>query len=100
MEQNLELDSVDSSIMSKRERLKEMKANQEKLRIRNERQWLVKRGKAHLLDFQDKEILKLKNCFSALDDDGSGSIGQDELEEPLIGLGIADSREEVKDIVS
>jgi hypothetical protein len=32
-----------------------------------------------------------------LDDDGSGSIGQEELEEPLIGLGIADSREEVNE---
>lgn len=28
----------------------------------------------------------------ALDDDGSGSIGIDELEEPLIGLGFADGR--------
>jgi Ca2+-binding EF-hand superfamily protein len=34
-------------------------------------------------------------CFGALDDDGSGSIGIDELEEPLIGLGFADTREDV-----
>ena len=52
-----------------------------------------------MLDFQDSEIAKLRACFGALDDDGSGSIGQEELEEPLIGLGIADTREEVKDIV-
>jgi Ca2+-binding EF-hand superfamily protein len=37
----------------------------------------------------------LKACFSSLDEDGSGSIGVDELEEPLIGLGFAETREEV-----
>ena len=40
-------------------------------------------------------ISKLRECFGALDDDGSGSIGIDELEEPLIGLGFADTREDV-----
>ena len=48
-----------------------------------------------MLEFSDEEIRKLLECFSSLDDDGSGSIGIDELEEPLIGLGIADTREEV-----
>ena len=38
-------------------------------------------------------------CFGALDDDGSGSIGIDELEEPLIGLGFAQTREEVQDMI-
>ena len=58
------------------------------------------RGKDHLLDFSDEELKKLKECFNNLDDDGSGSIGIDELEIPLIGLGFADSREEVEDIVN
>lgn len=53
----------------------------------------MQRGKGDLLDFSDEEIRKLKECFSSLDDDGSGSIGIDELEEPLIGLGFADNRE-------
>lgn len=35
----------------------------------------------------------------SLDDDGSGSIGVEELEEPLIGLGIAKSPEEVEEMV-
>lgn len=35
----------------------------------------------------------------ALDDDGSGSIGIDELEEPLIGLGFADGRQDVLDMI-
>lgn len=34
-----------------------------------------------------------------MDDDGSGSIGIDELEEPLIGLGLADTREEVIEMI-
>jgi Ca2+-binding EF-hand superfamily protein len=51
------------------------------------------------LHFQDAEIRKLKQCFDSLDDDGEGSIGVEELEGPLIGLGFAESREEVKEIV-
>ena len=42
-----------------------------------------------------RQIRKLKECFGSLDDDGSGAIGIEELEEPLIGLGFADTREEV-----
>ena len=42
---------------------------------------------------------KLTACFDSLDDDGSGSIGSEELEDPLIGLGFAETREEVKAIV-
>jgi len=34
-----------------------------------------------------------------LDEDGSGSIGLGELEDPLISLGIAESRDEVNKIV-
>jgi Ca2+-binding EF-hand superfamily protein len=34
-----------------------------------------------------------------LDDDGSGSIGIDELEEPLIGLGFAANRDEVQEMI-
>lgn len=45
------------------------------------------------------EIRKLKECFENLDDDASGSIGIDELEDPLIGLGFAESPEEVKGII-
>ena len=45
--------------------------------------------------FSDDKLRKLNECFLALDDDGSGAIGIDELEEPLISLGFADTREEV-----
>ena len=32
------------------------------------------------------------SCSGSLDDDGSGSIGVDELEDPLIALGLVDNR--------
>ena len=37
----------------------------------------------------------MKECFGHLDADGGGAIGIEELEEPLIGLGFAKTREEV-----
>lgn len=64
-----------------------------------QRKWLIKHGKGHVLQFTDDEKRKLKECFNQLDDDGSGSIGIDELEEPLIGLGLAETRDEVKAMI-
>lgn len=46
-----------------------------------------------------RQIRKLKECFGSLDGDGSGSIGIEELEDPLIGLGFADNRDEVQEMV-
>ena len=37
--------------------------------------------------------MKLRECFKSLDDDGSESIGVDELEDPLIALGLVESRQ-------
>jgi Ca2+-binding EF-hand superfamily protein len=53
------------------------------------RKWLISRGKGSLLDFTEREIAKLRECFEELDADQGGSISINELEEPLIGLGIA-----------
>ena len=69
------------------------------LKEKRRRGWMRQHGKANLLDFSDEELKKLKECFLSLDDDGSGSIGVDELETPLIGLGFADSREEIEEMV-
>ena len=63
------------------------------------RYWLCKRGKADRLDFTDQELRQLRTCFNALDDDGSGSIGVDELEEPMIGLGFANNRADVEAMI-
>jgi len=45
--------------------------------------------------FQDEELKKLREYFNSLDDDRSGSIGVDELEDPLIALGLVESRQQV-----
>ena len=63
------------------------------------RRWLKSRGKDHCIDFQDEEMKQLRNYFNSLDDDGSGSIGVDELEDPLIALGLVDNRQQVQSIV-
>lgn len=57
------------------------------------------RGKAHLLDFSDDQIVKLKDCFNSLDVDGGGSISIDELKVPLIGLGLVESLKDVEDLI-
>ena len=36
----------------------------------------------------NRQIKKLKECFASLDDDGEGSIGVQEIQVPLIGLGL------------
>jgi Ca2+-binding EF-hand superfamily protein len=65
---------------------------------------LSKLARAHFLTLRTcncflndtySEILKLKECFSSLDKDGSGAIGIEELEDPLIGLGFADNTSQV-----
>ena len=66
----------------------------------NERKWLRTRGKGHMIDFQDDELKKLQQCFTSLvDDEKSESIGVDELEDPLIALGLVDNRQQVQQIV-
>ena len=61
--------------------------------------WLKKRGKSHCIDFDDEELKQLRTYFNSLDEDGSGSIGVDELEDPLIALGLVENRQQVQEIV-
>ena len=63
------------------------------------RRWMRNRGKGHMLDFQDDQIVKLKDCFNSLDVDGGGSISIDELKVPLIGLGLVDNVKQVQDMM-
>jgi len=53
---------------------------------------LRKRGKTHCIDFDDEELKQLRDHFNSLDEDGSGEIGVDELEDPLIALGLVENR--------
>ena len=52
-----------------------------------------------MITCSSSEILKLKECFSSLDDDMSGSIGVNEMKEPLIGLGFANTTKEVEHMI-
>ncbi|KAL4502192.1 hypothetical protein ABPG72_000427 [Tetrahymena utriculariae] len=65
----------------------------------NERKWLKAHGKEDYIDFKDEEILVLRKYFKSLDSDGSGSIGVEELEDPLIALGLAQNRDEVLKLI-
>lgn len=60
---------------------------------------MLRRGKSKYIDFTDKQLRKLRNYFNSLDDDDSGCIGVDELEDPLIALGLVENRQQVKEIV-
>ena len=93
---NLEEDEQRIRYWDKKTSVKEKKLE---IKDKNDRAWMVSRGKAGMLAFSDIEIMKLKECFNNLDDDGGGSVGIDELETPLIGLGFADSRDEVQAMV-
>ena len=80
--------------MNKRKKKKrDYGLNKKALNVKKERKWLVNRGKAHRLGFSDAQLMQLRQCFDSLDDDGGGSIGIEELQEPLIGLGFADTIE-------
>lgn len=63
------------------------------------RQWLRKHGKDHCIVFKDEELKKLREYFNSLDEDRSGSIGVNELEDPLIALGLCENRQQVQEIV-
>jgi Ca2+-binding EF-hand superfamily protein len=54
--------------------------------------WLKKHGKEDYINFSDEDLDKLRTYFKSLDSDGGGSIGIDELEDPLIALGLVDNR--------
>jgi Ca2+-binding EF-hand superfamily protein len=57
-------------------------------------------GASDCIDFKDEARKKLLRYYQSLDDDDSGSIGVDELEEPLIALGLLDTRQQVQEIVN
>ena len=64
----------------------------------NQRFWLLKHKKP--VDFELEELKKLRSYFDQLDSDGSGEIGLNELEIPLIALKICQTREEVEKVMN
>ena len=70
--------------------------------LANERmKWLQKTHKTRYQQYRERHewIMKLKEWFSLLDADGSGEIDAEELEDPMITLGVAQSRRDVEDMV-
>ena len=67
-----------------------------KLLASQERAWLRKHGKDRYIDFDDTIRNELRKYFLAMDTNGDGVIGLDELMEPLIALGLAENRQQVK----
>ena len=65
-----------------------------------QRGWLYKHGKGSLIDFEKDQLVLLRNCFDQLCDDGIESIGVEELEEPLIAMGLVANRSEVEKLVA
>ena len=61
--------------------------------------WLEKRGVGSMLRRRLQYDKYMKDWFDFLDADESGDIGVDELEEPLISLGLAHSRRETEALV-
>lgn len=41
----------------------------------------------------------MQECFDSLDEQKTGSIGVEQLEDPLVGLGFADTRDDVQEMV-
>lgn len=77
-------------------RTKVYKESKSKLLASQERSWLRKHGKDKYIDFDDAIRNELRKYFLAMDSNGDGTIGLDELMEPLIALGLAENRQQVK----
>ena len=63
------------------------------------RHWMEKRGKKELKYYSNEQIELLRKYFNQLDMDGSGTISPSEIEEMLISLGLARTREEVEEMI-
>ena len=64
------------------------------------RNWLRKTGKGAYIEFDEKQMEILSECFKDLDEDGSQAIGVEELIDPLIALGLVDTRDQVEEMVA
>jgi Ca2+-binding EF-hand superfamily protein len=82
-------------LVNKKEAIQEAQENSIKIGKKDRENWYKNRGFTHMFPFTDKELKELKLYFTHLDEDLGGTIGIEELETPLISLGIASSREEV-----
>eukprot|EP00742_Colponemidia_sp_Colp-10_P003960 GILJ01004222.1.p1 GENE.GILJ01004222.1~~GILJ01004222.1.p1 ORF type:complete len:347 (+),score=52.11 GILJ01004222.1:60-1100(+) len=81
----------------RKERLREAYAK-DYMASRN--RWLKSRGQFNQVELSKQQKILMRLWFDSLDTDGSGNIGLDELEEPLISVGVARDREEVAELMA
>ena len=74
--------------------------NIQRLQQHDNREWMKRRGKGQYIDFDNTQRTKLKKVFKELDKDHSGALDIDELYEPLLALGLVDSRDQVQELVN
>lgn len=60
-----------------RKHQEEIREHQHYLNQYEERKWLTKKGKKHMIDFDNGERKKMKQYFNALDRNKTGLIGVD-----------------------
>lgn len=92
-------ESLNSSENSKSMKIPKISDNDLFYSLYDQRQWLKSHGKNDRIQFDDFEIKELRKYFNSLDNDDSGRIEVEELEDPLIALGLVQSREEVEKLV-
>ncbi|ETL83000.1 hypothetical protein L917_16967 [Phytophthora nicotianae] len=61
--------------------------------------WLDKHGRDSNLKTTREQLALMRRWFDSLDADGSGEIGLDELEDPLVSVGLASSRDDVQHLI-
>ena len=87
-----------AALRVKIERLRLMREGKSKILGSQERSWLRKHGKKQFIDFDDETRAQLRSYFLAMDEDQSGYISIEELLDPLVALGLAETRDEVQQL--
>ena len=83
----------------KQEKKENTANNFKKMQDQNLRYWIRNKDKEMYLDFNEEYRKKIRDYFNSLDVHNTGSIGIEQLEEPMITLGIAKGRNDVKKIM-
>lgn len=76
------------------------RALQDQLLNFDQNAWLSKRAKQPRFQFTGEQKRMLRQWFDALDSDGSGKISVEELEDPMLSIGIVNDTREIQEIVS
>ncbi|KAF0699755.1 Aste57867_9682 [Aphanomyces stellatus] len=61
--------------------------------------WLTKHGRPSGMKEQREKMVLMRRWFEFLDTDGSGEIGLNELEDPLVSVGLAKCRMDVRKLI-